>query len=82
MRILFVISFLACLPPAQASMLGCEQKSADPLYCQNGARRPTCSQGGYLVWADTRVAVSTGELDLLTSDGPVPRAACAKVPAK
>jgi hypothetical protein len=82
MRILMVISFLLCLHPAQASMLGCEQKTADPLYCQNGARRPICSQGGYLVWADTRVAVSSGELAFLASDGPVPRPACAAIPAK
>jgi len=80
-RIAIVISFLSCLSPAQASMIGCEAKTADPLYCQNGARRAICTQGGYVVWADSRVAVSAGELAFLMSDGPVPRPACAKVPA-
>jgi hypothetical protein len=83
MRFFIVISLLTCAMPAQASMLGCERKiGADPVYCEKGERRPTCLAAGYLVWADTRVALSNGEFAFLSSDGPVPRLPCPKTPAK
>jgi hypothetical protein len=83
MRILVLISSLLAVLPAHASMLGCETKTADPQYCHNGERRSVCIQDGRLVWADTREAVSNGEVSFLASDGPVakPRCAAAAAPA-
>jgi hypothetical protein len=77
MRTFLVSALLLCLQPAQASMLGCEDKGADPAYCQNGARRAVCSLNGALVWADTRLSVTVGEFGFLASDGPVPKPPCA-----
>ena len=62
-------------------MLGCEQKNADPAYCQNGVGRAVCLQSGVVVWADTRLPVTAGELGFLSSDGPVAKSACAAAPA-
>jgi hypothetical protein len=81
MRTFLVTAFLLCLQPAQASMLGCEEKNADPAYCQNGVRRAVCSLSGAIVWADTRLPVTVGEIGFLASDGPVPRPPCAAAPA-
>jgi len=81
MRILVIISSLLAVLPAHASMLGCETKTADPQYCHNGERRSVCIQDGRLVWADTREAVSNGEVSFLASDGPVAKPRCAAAPA-
>ena len=76
MRVLLATIFLLCLQPAEASMLGCEEKNADPAYCQNGVRRAVCSQNGSVLWADTRLPVTVGEIGFLSSDGPVPKPPC------
>jgi hypothetical protein len=76
MRTLVVMSFLLCAQSAQASMLGCEGKNADPAYCQNGVRRAVCTLNGSVLWADTRLPATAGEIGFLASDGPVPKPAC------
>ena len=76
MRAFLATVFLLCLQPAQASMLGCEEKNADPTYCQNGVRRAVCLVNGTLLWSDTRLPVTVGELGFLSSDGPVPKPSC------
>ena len=81
MRIFLATTFLLCLQPAQASILGCEEKNADPAYCQNGLRRAVCSLNGSVLWADTRLPVTVGEIGFLASDGPVPKPPCGAAPA-
>ncbi len=80
MRTVLAMSFLLCAQSAHASMLGCEEKNADPAYCQNGARRPVCSLRGAILWADTRLPVTVGEIGFLSSDGPVPKPPCGAAP--
>ena len=81
MRIVVATFVLVYLQPAQASMLGCEEKNADPTYCQNGVRRAVCAVSGAVVWADTRLPVTMGEIGMLASDGPVAKPPCAAAPA-
>jgi hypothetical protein len=61
---------------AHADMFHCERPQADQLYCRDGKRRPVCSQGGYLVWTDSRAAISQSEFAYLVADGPLPTPAC------
>jgi len=73
-HIILLMMLLGATPVAAASLL-CE-KSAESRYCHNGQRREVCTQGGYIVWADTRVPIIVAESNMLAVDGPLPSPSC------
>jgi hypothetical protein len=49
---------------------GCKGEK-DSQYCIGGKVREVCTQNGYVVWADTRMSISVGEINYLSIYSPV-----------
>jgi hypothetical protein len=68
---LLVSWFAMASTPAHAeTILGCEKKDADPVYCRDGKPPPICLRGNVIVWADTRLPVLGSQLAFILRDEP------------